>query len=298
MSQVSSRRTAFTLIELLVVIAIIAVLIALLLPAVQKVREAASRTRCENNLKQIGIGLHGYHGVYGGFPPGAYTPKGGISFNWATLILPYIEMDNLYREYDFTKDWTDAATNDNGQINQTMIKTYMCPSAPLAPPRTAANKRGVLDYPAINQVQLPNSFLTAPPAADSTFLGVLGNNIMRRVTDIRDGSSNTLMVAEDAGRNDCYELGITGCALGQDGAWANPGGAIIITGFDVASKSTPGAIAINGTNSQNVYSFHPGVAAGLFADGSVHLLRSDTTLDILVALMTRSGQENVPAGSY
>ena len=179
-----------------------------------------------------------------------------------------------------------------------MIKTFICPSAPLAPPRTAANKRGVQDYPAINRVQLPNAFLTVAPAADPTYPGVLGNNVCRRLTDISDGSSNTLVVAEDAGRNDSYELGVQMGTLAVAGAWANPGGDIIITGYDIASKSTPGALAVNGTNSQNVYSFHSGGANVLFADGSGHFLRSDITLDLLVGLMTRSGKEIIAPSSY
>jgi len=295
MCRLSPSRRGFTLIELLVVIAIIAVLIGLLLPAVQKVREAAARSQCQNNLHQLGTALHNYHSVYGGFPPAKYTPVSGANSCWAALILPYIEQDNLYRQYNFTVNW-DKAANDSG-INQVPIKTFMCPSVPEGS-RHAANNRGVQDYPAINQLDKTNPALTVAYKSDPTFLGVLGKNVSRRVTDIRDGSSNTLILAEDAGRNESWILGAKSGSLPQDGAWANPDGDITITGLDPATKTTPGACAVNCTNSQNVYAFHTGGANVLFADGSVYFLKASVSINVLAALMTRDGGEIVPPGSY
>src|SRR5205823_2972187 len=119
-------RQGFTLIELLVVIAIIAVLIGLLLPAVQKVREAAARAKCANNMKQLGLGMHNFHDAMGGFPPARQdTPVMG----WTYFVLPYIEQDNLYKQIRLDRNWDDAATNDQnpGGVNQVEIAIYLCP---------------------------------------------------------------------------------------------------------------------------------------------------------------------------
>src|SRR5262245_59521984 len=122
------RRAGFTLIELLVVIAIIAILIALLVPAVQKVREAAARTQCANNLKQLGLAIHSFHDVTKGLPPSRMDNFGGVT--WAVMILPYIEQEPFYRQWDVRHWYYDqGGTPAAGDvIRRTQVPLFYCPA--------------------------------------------------------------------------------------------------------------------------------------------------------------------------
>src|SRR5689334_19073273 len=146
-------RSGFTLIELLVVIAIIGVLIGLLLPAVQKVREAANRTTCQNNLKQIGIALHNFQSAHGFFPPGGAAPtanvmqkdvlqklgipSAGVSHSWAVFILPDIEQGTLATRYNLTADWASVT---NQIVRETVVSLFVCPTVPSGKNRVETKK--------------------------------------------------------------------------------------------------------------------------------------------------------------
>jgi prepilin-type N-terminal cleavage/methylation domain-containing protein/prepilin-type processing-associated H-X9-DG protein len=305
-------RPAFTLIELLVVIAIIAILIALLVPAVQKVREAAARASCENNMKQLGLALHSYHDTAHGFPAAQLTlamytgsPNNPPTLSWTPFILPYIEQKPLWERYRFDRDWADTNNNDGG-TNQYQIQVFICPSAP--GPRVGANNRGILDYPATTQIARPNRFYTLYPLprSDPTYVGILGHNVKRRIGEVTDGTSTTMLLAEDGGRNQFWMMGKPYGSIpsnftngGEAGAWANPGGQIVVNGVNVANIGTnqpltPGDCGVNCSNANEIYSFHTGVANILFGDGSVRMLKSQASINVVIPLLTRACGEVFP----
>jgi prepilin-type N-terminal cleavage/methylation domain-containing protein/prepilin-type processing-associated H-X9-DG protein len=203
-------RRGFTLIELLVVIAIIGVLIGLLLPAVQKVREAANRMSCQNNLKQIGLACHNYANTFGYFPPGsANTPaSGGSAASMIALVLGYMEQGNLYNLFDFTSDVNNSASNFLARTQE--VKSYNCPSDAETTRLTQVGliPAGLSNAPAGRNSYMYNNGATAHfvnyPASDGNLIG-LANYLVNgsgqvtsrvQITDIIDGTSNTLLMSE------------------------------------------------------------------------------------------------------
>jgi prepilin-type N-terminal cleavage/methylation domain-containing protein/prepilin-type processing-associated H-X9-DG protein len=195
-TQISRR--AFTLVELLVVIAIIGVLIGLLLPAVQKVREAANRAKCGNNLKQIGIALHHYHDTQSSFPP-AYVELYPLTdrATWQVLILPFIEQDNLFKTYDPNE--TTGGGEDNFFLNKTQVKLYKCPSdvdlpPKIYPPNPDLGPWALGNYLCNNGLGPMRSDWKPETSVEKP--GVFMVNSKTRIADLTDGTSTTMLISE------------------------------------------------------------------------------------------------------
>jgi len=316
----SSRlRAAFTLVELLVVIAIIGVLVALLLPAVQSAREAARRMQCTNNLKQLGLSLHNHHDTNLVFPASqdeATTPAGvDVVHSWVPIILPFIEQQALLEKYRFDKNWDDGSTNDAvGGPTRTNVNGFLCPSAPGKNQRLQAQNRGMFDYPATTERYWPaggNPFVTSAEApfvkdSDPHFIGVLGHNkrngpgqqilARRRFADITDGTSNTFLLAECAGRNMFWFNGARQAGTKSNGPWAHPNGRIQVGGCDPTNPTAAsGPKALNCINDKEIYAFHPGGANACMADGSIRYISQSIKLDFVYALLTRERGDPVPS---
>lgn len=256
----------FTLIELLVVIAIIAILIALLLPAVQQAREAARRSQCKNNLKQMGLAIHNYHDTFRILPPGfnvdlvvANTATGNGGLGWSGSILPGIDQANLYDTIDFNADWGTGANED---ACATYLSVYRCPSDTTVSHR---NHDGIDN-------RVPTSYLacfsgTGTSDSESAVTDANGGfflNSSIRLRDITDGTSNTIAVGECVNDFDAFKdhfyIGSTSIG-GWDGAPRE-------YSEHVASTGTP----MNTTNEVAFGSIHVGGAQFLLFDGSVRFL--------------------------
>jgi prepilin-type N-terminal cleavage/methylation domain-containing protein/prepilin-type processing-associated H-X9-DG protein len=277
-------RSAFTLIELLVVIAIIAILMGLLLPAVQKVREAAARIKCTNNLKQIGLALHNYHDSMNGFPPGYAdgnnnpaadaTADVGPGWGWASFLLPNLEQNNVYNQIIFGQT---VGVNPIGQLT---LPIFLCPSDQQLPPFTVYGTNVVVAQG--NYVGCNGTLETSPHPGNNT--GVFLRNSRTRSADITDGLSNTIVVGERSSNHSLTTW--TG---------AVPGGlvpALMAPGPSpndpFTQAETAQALILAHGNRTHVpsadmpiwdadvfYSRHTGPGANfLFGDGSVHFLTS------------------------
>lgn len=319
------RRRGFTLIELLVVIAIIAILIGLLLPAVQKVREAAARTQCKNNMKQLALAMHNYHDARGMFPAGheigqtwystvprdpppsslcGSYPCNGPFFSWATQILPFVEQETVFRQWR-PQAWpwwqyqTGMPATGANSLNGIEIKTFKCPADQRA--SLTLNYGGVkvalTDYLGVSgktQGRYPSQNNNTTYAGQD---GMLYVNSSVRMPTIYDGTSNTFLIGERppsntseygwiyAGSGDYPYFGATDVVLGV-AEWNDV--------LNVRDKFRLGNLRDPIDEHRfHFWSLHPGGAQWAMADGSVQFLPYSTLTTVMDALSTRAGGEPV-----
>ena len=290
------RRCAFTLIELLVVIAIIAILIALLVPAVQKVREAAARAQCQNNLKQLSLGVHNYHDSFKKVTPARIHTDGQAS--WAVLILPYIEQGNLFKGYDLAKPiYTQPATFNK----QAQVSIFYCPARRTPPQLSNTNFRGegagtLGDYAAslcdnFNDRESWTSLANGAMVTADKYT-VSGGKAQWQAqihfNRIRDGLSNTFLLGEKH---------VIKADLGKDVAVDN-------TIWNADLVETIGRIAeevmgkdvddTSGRERDKFGSWHPQICQFAFGDGSVRALQTSINLTTLKLLVNRADGKVIP----
>lgn len=322
-------RRGFTLVELLVVIAIIGMLIALLLPAVQAAREAARRSQCTNNLKQLGLGFHNFESTFGGFPPRRWQRADEGKTGWGNFLLPFIEQRAVADQYQWAYDFNAP---ENKAVVETQLDVFVCPSTPRHKPiecgSASSPVSGWIDYLAPNGIRVPENgqFANFPQWAnsgndhqaliDSTTTAAFANGSEGRgpskLARITDGLSNTMIISETAGWPQQWQ-GNTRLDdfgnMGSRGSWAAWQSFVFSTSTkdgvtnafhgDTANFATMGDLAACGVNCENkfaIFSFHPGGANIAMCDGSVRFI-SETVSGLVFAQVVAIDDGQVIDGS-
>ncbi len=319
---------AFTLVELLVTIAIIGILIGMLLPAVQSVREAARRTQCSNNLKQLSLAMHNYESAFQTFPPSRLLPNDNLIpadlthdsnaqsalQSWTTTILEHIEQGNLAVKTNFS--WFDRISSDNYVATSTSIRTFVCPSTPNQKRTDPYHVIGAAagDYASIHQVDSDVYTevlgISAPPK--SSRYGALTRFKDNRLNSFHDGTSNTIFLVESAGAPDSYVAGrpmnaqqfqvydgggiveFAGRLVASSGTgWADPAKDFRLHGASSDGLTKVGPRMVNAINVGEAYAFHTGGMNASLADGSVQFVNESVAAQVFVSLSTRRGGETI-----
>jgi prepilin-type N-terminal cleavage/methylation domain-containing protein/prepilin-type processing-associated H-X9-DG protein len=308
------RRRGITLIELLVVITIIAILIALLLPAVQAGREAARRARCANNLKQIGLAIHNYYCALGGFPPGyvsivpGHQPTDlelGPGWGWGTMVLQFVVQTPLYYAVNFNLRITDPGSQT---VRASNLSVYVCPSSDGAGPIRLSDSSGkslVNDLSPGQYVASAGQFQVADWPSDNN--GVFFRNSRVGLRDITDGLSLTMMAGERSLTiSDATWVGVVPRAEfctkpARDYEECRPSYAMVLAH---TGPTPPGGytwVVVPNSKSaavDNFWSLHPGGCNFVFCDGSVRFLKETIDAEVFSSLSTRAGGEVIGADRF
>ena len=265
-------RRGFTLIELLVVIAIIGVLVGLLLPAVQQAREAARRTSCVNNMKQLGLAIHNYKDVNKVLPAGWTKPAdltnfpNGNFWGWGAFVLPFTEDASLYDQIDFDREWVKGTANPNAGISETPLAGRCCPSDTMGLLNSKENNNGKSNYLG----SFGNKPINTANFTTTANRGVFTENSALRFRDITDGTSKTILLGERVGDRSSGGLWVGGRNI----PWRP---------YTVVGRGPGGPTevwnTVNGTNNWTLsVSNHPGGANVALVDGSVAFLNDSINL--------------------
>ena len=305
-------RSGFTLIELLVVIAVVAILVSLLLPAVQRAREAARQTQCKNNLKQIGLAFHNYHSTHGRFPnantTGGASPtlSGGSAF---VAVLPELDQGNQFQYHDFTKANTDPY---NVAVTGQRVSTLLCPSADFpraVPDGLCDGGRAPGNYAVSYGSKEYNQYWSfrpgaAPPKLDGAIVYSDSLDGYTSVGRMRDGSSNTLMAGETAWNLPDYKFPFFSPCAGRSryafSYWGNafPGAAAHTTAHGFNPRDEPGdGVFVDGWVRTFRSDHRPGGSNFVNADGSVAWVADTIDAAVLDARASRDGGEPIDARS-